>query len=437
VTRRAIAAYAWNEPDPLNETAPLTLGFIHPEDLPLWKALAPGLVLGAYFIGALILFSLVTLVRGLPRDAEVGPRGRTFIIGFYLRHYFFWTVKPLWALVLASGIPATGITILSALVGMAAGFAAAAGHFTSAAWIFIFSGILDTLDGRVARAQGKQSQAGAAIDSVLDRYTDSGVLIGLAWYYRESWELLPVLLALFGGSMVPYVRAKGESLGVAIRGGQLQRAERVMVLGVAMAASPILEAILRHGGPHPDHGLVVAALVFLAVGSNVTALSRMVELLRALSPPPAQPTVRRRRWSTQVVLGVVSAVLATAFDYGIVLQLVRGLGLSPALATAIGAAAGGFLNFHLNRVITFRASGAQLPQAARYTVVSGMSALLNAGGVAVLTMNPLPDFRVAWWIARGVVFLLWNFPLQRIYVFPAEEAAAEGGAKEGERDAAA
>jgi len=419
----------------LHETA-LILGFIRPEELPLWKALAPGLVLGAYFIGALILFSLVTLVRGLPRDAEVGPRGRTVIIGFYLRHYFFWTVKPLWALVLASGIPATGITILSALVGFASGFAAAAGHFTSAAWIFIFSGILDTLDGRVARAQGKQTQAGAAIDSVLDRYTDSAVLIGLAWYYREGWELLAVVLALFGGSMVPYVRAKGESLGVAIRGGQLQRAERVMVLGIAMAASPILEAILRHGGPHPAHGLVVAALVFLAVGSNVTALSRLVELLRALSPPRVRAPARRR-WSTQVVLGVIAAALATAFDYGIVIQLVRGLGMSPAPATAIGAAAGGFLNFHLNRVITFRASGAQLPQAARYAVVSGMSALLNAGGVAVLIMNPLPDFRVAWWIARAVVFLLWNFPLQRIYVFPHEEAAAEAGAKEGERNEAA
>jgi phosphatidylglycerophosphate synthase/putative flippase GtrA len=418
----------------VTETAPALLGFIRPEDVPLWKALAPGLVLGAYFIGALVLFTLVTLLRGLPRDAEVGPRGRTVLIGFYLRHYFFWTVKPLWALVLASGIPATGITILSALIGAASGFAAAAGHFTSAGWLFILSGILDTLDGRVARVRKEESRAGSAIDSVLDRYTDSAVLIGLGWYYREGWELLAVLFALFGGSMVPYVRAKGESLGVAIRGGQLQRAERVMVLGVALAGSPILEAVLQHGGPHPAHGLVVAALVFLAVGSNVTALSRLAELLRALRTP--RPPARRR-WTTQVALTVVAAALATGFDYGIVLELVEGLGMSPAAATGLGAAAGGFLNFHLNRVITFRASGAQLPQAARYTVVSGMSALLNAGGVAVLTMNPMPDYRVAWWIARGAVFLLWNFPLQRIYVFPPDDAAAAGAAKEGERNAAA
>jgi putative flippase GtrA len=116
----------------------------------------------------------------------------------------------------------------------------------------------------------------------------------------------------------------------------------------------------------------------------------------------------------------MAAGLATAFDYGIVTGLVETLGLSPAYATGIGAASGGLLNFHLNRVVTFRSSGAQLPQATRYAVVSGMSALLNAGGVAVLTMSSLPDYRIAWWIARGTVFLMWNFPLQRMYVFPPE-----------------
>lgn len=393
----------------------------------VWLTLLPGLLAAAYFLGALAVFSVVTLVRGLPRDAEVGPRGRTVILGYYLRHYFFWAVKPLWAVVLKSGLPATGITMLSALLGAASGFAAASGHFALAGWVFLFSGILDTLDGRVARARNEVTKAGSAIDSILDRYTDSAALIGLAWYYRESWVLLPTLLALFGGSMVPYVRAKGESLGVPVRGGQLQRAERVLILGVSLAISPAIEAAVGH--VRPTHGLVVTALVFLAVGSNVTAIARLVELLRALrGPRPAG----QRRWSTQVLLGSVAATLATVFDYGIVLELVTKIGMKPALATAIGAAAGGLLNFHLNRVITYRAAGAQLPQAARYTVVSAMSALLNSGGVAVLTMNPQLDFRAAWWIVRGAVFLLWNLPLQRIYVFPPEAVSAEG-----ESDAAA
>jgi len=392
-----------------------------PGDPEIWLSLAPGLAAAAYFLGALAVFSAITLIRGLPRDAEVGPRGRTVILGYYLRHYFFWAVKPLWAVVLRSGIPATGITMLSALLGAASGFAAASGHFALAGWVFLLSGMLDTLDGRVARVRGEVSKAGSAIDSVLDRYTDSAALIGLAWYYRESWVLMPVLLALFGGSMVPYVRAKGESLGVAVRGGQLQRAERVLILGGALALSPALEVAVGH--VRPTHGLVVAALVFLAAGSNVTAVARLIELLRALrGPRPAG----HRRWSTQVAFGAVAASFATAFDYWIVLELVTKLGLGPATATGIGAAAGGFLNFHLNRIVTYRSSGAQLPQAARYTLVSAMSAFLNAGGVAVLTMNPELDFRVAWWIVRGAVFLLWNLPLQRIYVFPHEDDPAEG-----------
>ena len=59
-----------------------------------------------------------------------------------------------------------------------------------------------------------RSPSGAALDSILDRYVESALIVGLAWYYRESWVLVACLLALTGSLLVPYVRARGESLGV-------------------------------------------------------------------------------------------------------------------------------------------------------------------------------------------------------------------------------
>ena len=104
-----------------------------------------------------------------------------------------WVVRPLWRLCLRSGVPANAVTGLAAVLGLGAGVAVGAGRFALGGWLFLFSGILDVFDGRLARAQQRASAAGAAIDSVLDRYTDAAMLMGLAWFYRGTWVLLPAL----------------------------------------------------------------------------------------------------------------------------------------------------------------------------------------------------------------------------------------------------
>ena len=83
--------------------------------------------------------------------------------------------------------------------------ALAAGRFALGGWLYLFAGILDVLDGRIARARGLASKKGAALDSVLDRYSDSAVLVGLSWYYRDSWVLLAAQLA-YGFRERPGVR---------------------------------------------------------------------------------------------------------------------------------------------------------------------------------------------------------------------------------------
>ncbi|MGI5861807.1 MAG: CDP-alcohol phosphatidyltransferase family protein [Myxococcales bacterium] len=395
----------------------------------IWTALAPALLITAYFVFGFLAFLARCALWGVPRDAETVQRGGSLLTAEFLRHYFFWLIQPLWSLVLRSGIPPIALTTLSVLLGFASGIAAAAGRFSLAGWLFIFSGICDTLDGRVARTRKLATPWGAAIDSTLDRYTDSAILIGLAWYYRGSWVLLPVLLALMGGSLVPYVRARGEALGVSVKHGLAQRVDRVLYLGVGCALSPIIEAIWFPEDAHPTHWLAVASLCFLAVTSNYTAAGRLLSVVRKLreaaelaapageATPAAGPDLRRPRMIEKLSLHLFAAVVATGVDFLTVLLLVEELGVTPALATAGGCAVGAAVNFSLNRAVTFRSSSAALPQMGRYLVVSVSSMLLNAGGVAVFALLPIISYQVSWWVVRAAVFLLWTYPLLNSYVF--------------------
>ena len=380
----------------------------------IWTALAPALLACAYFILGLLVFCVRCAFKGVPRDEETLKRGSTIFVGFFLRHYFFWVTQPLWKLILRSGLPANALSLLSAMLGASSGVAVAAGRFALGGWLFLASGILDVMDGRIARTRQTANPAGAALDSVLDRYVDSAMLIGLAWYYRETWVLMPILMAFLGTSLVPYVRARGEGLGVNIRGGAMQRLERVLFLGVGVALSPILEAALFPEQKHPMHWLAVVGLCFVAVMSNATALSRFRALLKALAPKP-KPGKR----SNLSIFGfnAVAGAVATGLDFAVVLMLVEWAKFSPALATALGCVVGGVVNYTINRLLTFRSTGAIAPQMARYTLVSATSALLNSGGVWLFTLHPQLAYTLGWWMVRGVVYFAWNLPLQRDYVF--------------------
>jgi phosphatidylglycerophosphate synthase len=246
-----------------------------------WLTLAPAAVIALYFIVAMIAFTARTAIWGLTHDKDIEASGRSILIGVYLRNYFSWVIRPLWLVVNASGISPNGVTVLATLVGIGSGVAFASGRFALGGWLFILSGILDTLDGKLARVQNRVTRAGAAFDSLLDRYADGAVLVGLAFYFRNGWALIPALAALFGTSMVPYVRAKAESFGVTMKEGLMQRPERVFTLGVATMLSPFVEASLP-ATAHPSQRLAAVGLVLLAITSNTTAIGRISRLLTAL-----------------------------------------------------------------------------------------------------------------------------------------------------------
>lgn len=390
----------------------------------IWSAMLPGLILGSYFLIGLVIYGVRTALRGRYRDAEVEARGTSILIGAHGRAYFAWVMQPIFTVLHKLDVPPNAITTLSVLLASAAGLALAVGRFALGGWLYMLAGACDFVDGRLARASGKANPAGAALDSVLDRYAESAVLVGLAWFYRDSWVLLAVLATLVGSMLIPYIRARGEGLGLQVKVGLMQRPERLVILGLTVALSPIIEAILVPADPHPIHRLAVVGLLFLAVTTHITALRRLVYVVSALEPE-SSGTFSNPLGRGGIVRNVVAAVLATGADFAVVFFLIKVAAVTPWLATLIGCIVGGGANFTINRVWTFASTAPPLPQAWRYVFTSGSSALLNAGGVAVLLLLPGLTSFGAWALARAVVFLTWNYPLHREYVYGDQDDPAE------------
>ncbi|HEY3495792.1 MAG TPA: GtrA family protein, partial [Polyangiaceae bacterium] len=117
---------------------------------------------------------------------------------------------------------------------------------------------------------------------------------------------------------------------------------------------------------------------------------------------------------------------ATLVDFALAGVLVHAASLHPSLATAAGCALGGLVSFTLARVWVFSSGGASAPQASRFAFVSGASAVLNAGGVALLAGLNVP-FVLGWCLVRAVVFATWSYPAQRDFVFAQEDPSTEHG----------
>jgi phosphatidylglycerophosphate synthase/putative flippase GtrA len=395
----------------------------------VWSALAPALLVVAYFILSFLVYLVRVAVKGPYRDAEIESRGSSLLAGMFFRQWFGWVMQPIWRLVVTSGVPATAITTLSVLLATAAGVSTSAGRFALGGWLYIFAGMCDFLDGRLARATNTVSPAGAALDSILDRYSDSAVLVGLAWYYRESWVLIATQFALVGSSIIPYIRARGEAIGVSLKEvGLMQRAERVMYLGVAVAMSPVLEVAINATEPHPLHRLAIVGVVLLAVSTQITALQRFIHLITTLDPRAwdlgwlrGDRAARRRRR--------IGATLATVADFLVMFFLVEGRLTSVPVATFLGLVVGATLAYLFNRLWTYGPAGTRGRLALRYAFAALSSAGLNAGGVAVLMLLPhvmaVPLLYLLPWAAVHVtVFMAWNFPLYQAAFLKVDQASS-------------
>lgn len=145
-----------------------------------------------------------------------------------------------------------------------------------------FAGLMDTIDGRLARLYDMKSKFGAFFDSVVDRYSEFIMFMGILLYYNHFDHLLGVILsfvALIGSIMVSYNRSRAEALGVDCAVGFMQRPERIVFIGVWA----IIWGIVFWVNPLSDiSGIFIdgldyftAGFLFLAISTNITAIRRL------------------------------------------------------------------------------------------------------------------------------------------------------------------
>ena len=170
------------------------------------------------------------------------------------------------------GFTPDALTIVGFGIVLAAAFAAAAGQWVLTALILIFGTLFDGLDGTLARATGKTSDFGAFLDSTMDRAGEAVIYAGIAAgaAMNGKTEVIGLAtLALGTGSLVSYVRARGEVLGVCANIGIAQRAERAAVLIVGLLAGGLASATW-----------LTAALLIISVASAITVVQR-IRFIRA------------------------------------------------------------------------------------------------------------------------------------------------------------
>lgn len=143
----------------------------------------------------------------------------------------------------------TAVTVIGLLVTMAGAAFIAGGRLLAGALISAFGVALDALDGPLARRLGSESDRGAFLDTMSDRFGEIAIWVGLAVYLREEPRLLVLcVVALAFSLLVPYVRAKAEYSGLEGKGGWMGRAERMILIlvgiGVAGLGAPVMEIIL-------------------------------------------------------------------------------------------------------------------------------------------------------------------------------------------------
>jgi CDP-diacylglycerol---glycerol-3-phosphate 3-phosphatidyltransferase len=168
------------------------------------------------------------------------------------------------------GITADVLTATGLISATATAVLVATGHLHWAILMLIVTGMHDLLDGPVAKAAGTASVRGAFFDSVTDRIADAVLMLGCAWYLLDQGEgrlaLLPMAI-LAVTALISYERAKAESLGLSAKGGLMERAERMFLLGVGFLSSAIFVPVLW----------VLFTLV------SITAVARFVKVWNAAS----------------------------------------------------------------------------------------------------------------------------------------------------------
>jgi CDP-diacylglycerol--glycerol-3-phosphate 3-phosphatidyltransferase len=145
------------------------------------------------------------------------------------------------------------LTFIGLVINVYAAVLLASGKFLAAALVIVGAGIFDMVDGRVARATNQVTRFGAFFDSVLDRYSDLALLMGLLVYYgniNRPFYVVLTAVVMTTSVMISYTRSRAENVIPLCKVGFLERPERVVLLiigGLFDRMAPVLWIIASLG----------------------------------------------------------------------------------------------------------------------------------------------------------------------------------------------
>jgi CDP-diacylglycerol---glycerol-3-phosphate 3-phosphatidyltransferase len=161
-----------------------------------------------------------------------------------------------------SRIHPNALTFIGLVINAVAAVLLASGNFMAAGFVIIAAAIFDMVDGRVARETNQVTRFGAFFDSVVDRYSDLVLLMGLLVFYASINRFFYIVLTavvMTGSVMVSYTRARAECFIPKCKAGFMERPERIVLL--------ILGAVFNRMAP---------VLWVIAILANITVIHRML-----------------------------------------------------------------------------------------------------------------------------------------------------------------
>ncbi len=213
-------------------------------------------------------------------------------------------IDPFVRLLIKMGLTPNAVTVIGLLINVGVAIVFIAGgergnrgdlRFVGWAGFFtLFAGLFDMLDGQVARIGNMKSQFGAFFDSVLDRYSELVLFLGICYYLIAHHYFLSSLfafIALIGSMMVSYTRARAEGLGIELKGGVMQRPERVVLIGLSAMLCGIASIFL--GGDYKIYvpnvsfhifetmSIFTIPITIMAILTNITAIRRLLDAKRS------------------------------------------------------------------------------------------------------------------------------------------------------------
>ncbi|MEA2453660.1 MAG: CDP-diacylglycerol---glycerol-3-phosphate 3-phosphatidyltransferase [Actinomycetota bacterium] len=190
-----------------------------------------------------------------------------------IRPYWDKLMRPVGRALGRTPLSPNAVTLFGVVIQGVVGWLIIEGRLVAAGFIAIISALLDVFDGALAKAKDRVTKFGAFLDSTTDRLSDALLFVPIAWLYGvspdvkahdEPWVAAVALVALVASLLVSYVKARAEGLGFDAKVGIAERAERVILVIIALVFNDLLPPIM----------------VVLAVISVITVLQRIAHVYK-------------------------------------------------------------------------------------------------------------------------------------------------------------